>query len=88
MDGSDIVERILALIRERKILPARKVDPGLPLGARYGLDSAALIALVVAVEEEFSVDFETEDMELENFSTVGQIARLVEKKLGERPGRP
>lgn len=41
------------------------------------LDSLAFVQLLLALEEEFGVKVDLADLDLENFSTVSNIARLV-----------
>lgn len=81
MDVDAIRDRILSIIREKKILSSARIDPALSLRDRYGLDSAAMIQLVVALEEAFSLEFDPVDMQLGNFTTIDDIARLVKAKL-------
>ena len=41
------------------------------------LDSLAFVQLLVALEEEFGIRFDISELELDDFSTVAGIARLV-----------
>ena len=41
------------------------------------LDSLAFVQLLVSLEEEFGLEVDLAEMELEDFSTVSRIARLV-----------
>jgi acyl carrier protein len=41
------------------------------------LDSLALVTLVFEVELEFGMEIPLESLDIENFSTIGSIARLV-----------
>ena len=45
------------------------------------LDSLDIIRLVVALEEEFSISIDTEDIVPDNFETAENISKLI-KKLG------
>lgn len=50
------------------------------------IDSFGLIQLVADIEEKLGVAVRTEDMTLENFSTISGIARLVSRYLNEARG--
>ena len=50
------------------------------------VNSLFAMELVLYVEREFGITVEDEDLELENFSTVNALARLVESKTGHAPG--
>ncbi|MCP5537908.1 MAG: hypothetical protein H7A51_16955 [Akkermansiaceae bacterium] len=45
-----------------------------------GLDSMAMMQLILLLEQELAVRIEAEDLGKENFQTLGALARLVEKK--------
>ena len=45
-----------------------------------GLDSMALMQLILFLEQDLGVRIEPEDLGRENFQTLDAIARLVEKK--------
>jgi len=48
------------------------------------LKSVQLFAIICALEEEFDVRFEPEEIgNLENFSTIGAMERLVAEKCGQ-----
>jgi len=56
-------------------------DDGL-LGTK-AMDSLGLLRLVTFLESEFSLVLDDEDITPEHFSTVAQVARLVDKKLNQ-----
>lgn len=45
-----------------------------------GLDSLALMQLILLLEREFSVTISPEDLNRENFSTLEKLAKLVSEK--------
>jgi len=47
-----------------------------------GLDSMTTVKLLVAIEEQFQLAFEDEDLFLDNFRTVARIVSLIEKRKG------
>ncbi len=81
----DIAQRIRKFV-EREILSAdtwgslRLTTPLLGL-----LDSLALRDLLSFVEEEFGVEIEPEEVNTQNFETIGSVASLVETRLGRPP---
>ena len=48
-----------------------------------GIDSVGLMELLSFVEEEFGITLDYEDIDEENFATVGRLALLVRRKLDE-----
>ncbi len=54
-----------------------------PLIDRHVLDSLGIFHLVSFVESEFSVQVADEDLVPENFGTIGDIARFVERQKHE-----
>lgn len=51
------------------------------LGAMPELDSMAIVAVLTALEEDFGITVEDDEISAENLSTVGALARYVESKL-------
>jgi acyl carrier protein len=50
------------------------------------VNSLFAMQLVSFVEKEFGITVESEDLEIENFSTINAIAALVERKTGAASG--
>lgn len=46
-----------------------------------GVDSIAFIELVVKIEQEFDVEIDDEDSDITNYNTIGDLLKVVEKKL-------
>jgi acyl carrier protein len=51
-----------------------------PLIEREAIDSMGILRLVSFIEDEFGVVIDDEDLLVENFATIGDIARLVDSK--------
>ena len=64
------------LIKEQ--LHVNEIDPSATLST-YGLDSLDVIEFLLSLEEKFSISFESE--ETKDVKTVGDLLKLVEKKL-------
>lgn len=47
----------------------------------YGVDSVALLELVVGLEEEFGIVVEDDDFDIANFTSVQALAEFVAKRL-------
>ncbi|MGV2829106.1 acyl carrier protein [Myxosarcina sp. GI1(2024)] len=45
-----------------------------------GLDSINAMNLVFSLQEAFDIKFDTQEISIENFRTVGDITKLIEKK--------
>ena len=51
-----------------------------PLIDNHVIDSLGMITLVSALEDEFGIDVDDEDLVPDNFATIGQIAAFVDSK--------
>ena len=47
------------------------------------IDSMGIIQFIVAIEDEFSIEFTDEELSEPEFKTVGGVVRMIEKKLGQ-----
>ena len=77
-------------LRVTSILSDRlQIDPATDetdLFASAGLDSLGLVELLLGLEEEFGVDIEASDLELDSFRSISAIATFVCSKLERRNG--
>ena len=75
----DGLKRILLIIdpNKKEILPI--VNEETRLQEDLGLTSVSLLYLVVAIEEEFDIEFD--NLGIEDFRTVGQAIDYIESKL-------
>jgi len=51
-------------------------------GAMPELDSLAVMELITALEERYSVQFDGDDISGETFATIGSLAALVDERIG------
>lgn len=79
-DLASLTARIARLITDRKIVKAREIDSKAILAKAYGLDSMGTINLIVALEEEFGVEIQDDDLQLRNFSSIEKIAEFMAAK--------
>lgn len=77
-DYESTEQRLIDLIGNRTKLEAADISPALNLEAS-GLDSFARIELVLAIEEEFGVEFS--DSESANIATVEDLAKSLFAKI-------
>lgn len=80
---SEIESRIKEMLVERLFLKVAPSDiPGnAKIMDEYGVDSVALLELVVGLEEEFGIVVEDGDFDISNFSTPAALAAFVAKRL-------
>jgi acyl carrier protein len=51
------------------------------VGRGIGLDSVEMLSVIMAVEEEFDLALEDDDLKIEHFRTLGALASFVAEKL-------
>ena len=56
------------------------------LGERIGLDSIALFDVIEGVQDRFGVRFEEEDLTEQAFSSLGELARLIDRRAAQPGG--
>ncbi|NOZ86812.1 MAG: acyl carrier protein [Deltaproteobacteria bacterium] len=88
MAGNSLLERIKRLVVDALELGVQPDglpdDLDLTTGGTVEIDSIEVVALVLALEHEFRIKLQDEDLDLSNFSTLSAMAALVQKKLGEK----
>jgi acyl carrier protein len=88
MQPTALEQRIRDLVVDRLELdlePAA-IDPASDLKDDLGLDSAALLEVVVSLEEAFGIAVDVEDVTEDNFRSVAAIAAYVERRLRDAGG--
>ncbi len=84
---SNLESRLLQLISESLLSTGPGFGADSDLFAA-GLDSMAIMQLLLLVEEEFGVAIPAESVSRENFSTVATLARLLRQRAGEPEPEP
>jgi acyl carrier protein len=69
-----IVERLQARI------PDHELTDDYPILKTHVIDSIGILQLAGLIEEEFGVGIDDEELVVEHFGTIGDIARLIEAK--------
>ena len=80
----EILERLGELVvgRLEVALPSNGLDEDLGLlGHGIGLDSIEALQLAAAMEEEFDLTLDDDELDPQHFRTFGSLATLVEEKL-------
>lgn len=82
-DIDEIKQQIKEAMVERLFLNVSpsEIEDEVPLQDTYGIDSVAILEMIVGLEEIFGVSFEDEDFSPEIFTNVQSIAEFVERKL-------
>ena len=75
--AQDVTAGFVAIVQEVADLPAEEVQPHKALRADLGVDSLALVEIVVATEESFGVRIPDEDAKA--LVTVGDYVAYVER---------
>ena len=78
-ESSSIIESLRSLISERLFPLEESFTDECDLYAE-GLDSMAMMQLILLLEQDMEVRIEPEDLGKENFQTLKAIGSLVEKK--------
>jgi acyl carrier protein len=81
---NDLKDRIRNLIVERLFLEVapETIGDADNLMETLGVDSVALFELVVGLEDEFGLNMEDTDFQIDSFRSVNSIAEFVESKGG------
>ena len=82
-DRGELAARLIRVLRVSQSLPAEQridLDTRLLKGG-LGLDSVAVLELVLALEAEFECQIQDDEMDPRWFATVGSVVELMQKKL-------
>jgi len=78
MKREQIVDKILNILVQKKIIEnTTTADLDASLEKNYGINSIELIELIVALEEEFDLEFDDTELELENYESINTIVDTV-----------
>jgi len=50
----------------------------------HGYDSLKFIQLISEIEEEFQIEFDIDDIDIEKFRSVNYLIQLINKKIGDK----
>ena len=77
MDEPAIYSGLTQIFREQLRKPALVITPAMTQNDLPGWDSAAMVAIIMAVEEQFNMEFTPND--LRNIRSIADLARLVQQ---------
>ena len=82
METKDIEKRLKSMIVERLFLQveADELRSEASLTDDYGVDSVSLLELVVGLEDEFGIQIEDGDFDVDNFASVAALAAFVKDR--------
>ncbi|WP_432409115.1 acyl carrier protein [Wukongibacter sp. M2B1] len=84
MNREEISNRILRIFKEKEIIDdCKTVDMDISIQNEYGVDSAKLIELIVAIESEFDFEFDDTELDLRNYENINAVVDTVIKHLDE-----
>lgn len=75
MERTEIAEKVRKLISDRVIVAPDKVTPEAKIVEDIGADSLDQVEIVMAVEDEFTIEIPDEDVD--KIETVGQVVDYV-----------
>ncbi len=84
-DPSDLERELLSLVEEQLLDGADGLDVTTPL-SEVGIDSMAVMQLLLLIEERFALWLPEQDLTHENFASIRSLARVVAQRLAERDG--
>jgi acyl carrier protein len=77
-----VLERVRSIAADVLKVPAAKITPESSTETVEGWDSVQHLNLVLALEQEFSLQFDPE--EIDQMNSIGRVASVVESKLKAR----
>lgn len=76
------VKEVIVKALDLRVEPEEIPDDETIFGGGIGADSTATLEIVFAVEEEFGIEVEDEDLRVELFDSVRSLTEYVRRKLG------
>ena len=85
--GADLHRRAVATIvdalAEAMRIDAATIGENSKLFDELGLDSTTVLGLLMTIEEELDIEFDTDTLEQQHFETVGTLAAYVREQAGQ-----
>lgn len=86
--SNDVLAKVWGILSDKIVTQsalAETITPETPLlRSGLGLDSVAVLELVVAIENQFGVTFHDKDLSVDLFKSVESLALAVERKIAAR----
>jgi acyl carrier protein len=77
MDKQEIQSKVSEIVKKHCLFNGDNISPDLDLRDNYGVDSIVLVEMLVDIECEFNITFDSSTLTYDNFSTVGSIAEYL-----------
>lgn len=81
MHKTDIENRICTILKNYCQYNGENITVNSDLRENYGVDSLVLVELLVDIEAEFEITFDSEMLSYEHFSTVASLAEYIFEKV-------
>ncbi|MCR5149173.1 MAG: acyl carrier protein [Eubacterium sp.] len=81
MEKEQIEQKLADLVKEVMPEVDEDIKFNVDIEQEYGVNSVSIIKLIVAIERKFNVEFTDYELALDNYSTFGNLAELIGKKL-------
>lgn len=75
MEVREKVEKIVCEVLDKKV----EIEEGTNLMYDFNMDSIQIMNVVVMLEDQFDIEFELEDLNIENMISFSKLVELVEK---------
>jgi acyl carrier protein len=87
METKEIFERLKKLLNEGKFMSigsvSEKIDHNTSLISDLALDSIQIIELIIAIEKEFDISCDAEELNLSMFDNIDDMVKFVEQKVSK-----
>ena len=80
MIRSEIEDKLIDIFKNNNLIEmTKKLDFDASLSNVYGIDSIKLIDIIVQCEEEFNIEFDLIDLDLNNFKSIRTFIETIER---------
>lgn len=83
MQKKEIENKICTILKNYCQYNGDNISVDCDLRENYGVDSLILVELLVDIESEFGITFDSEMLSYEHFSTVASLADYIHEKVGD-----
>lgn len=85
MEKMMIMEGLEKLVKKNsKCIENAELKQNTKLIDDLNYDSFSMIQLIVDIEDQFNIEFNDSDLDVDNFPTMGELAACVEKLINEK----
>lgn len=77
---NEVLTKVLDIISLASGIDKEQLNDSTPIGAS-GVNSITFIEIIVKIEQELGIEIDGEDSDITNYNTIGDLLKIVEKKL-------